>query len=128
MKRSVLIVDDEPNILLSLEFLMRKAGYAVRVAHDGDEALRLIEENAPDLVLLGVGLPKRNGYDVCQTLRADPRRKGIRIVMVTARARDVERDKGFAMGADDYIIKPFSTRMLTERVARLMDMGGPEHG
>ena len=116
MKRSVLVVDDEPNIVLSLEFLMKQAGYEVRVARDGEAALQAIEDRAPDLVLLDVMLPKRDGYDVCQAIRADPRWAGVRILMLTARGREIEREKGLALGADDYITKPFSTREVVERV------------
>jgi two-component system alkaline phosphatase synthesis response regulator PhoP len=116
MKPSVLVVDDEPNIVVSLEFLMQQAGYDVRVAYDGEEALKAVEEKLPDLILLDVMMPKRNGYDVCQTIRANPRWKHTRIVMLTAKGRDVEREKGLALGADDYITKPFSTREVIERV------------
>ncbi|MFO0295731.1 MAG: response regulator transcription factor [Rhodospirillales bacterium] len=120
MAASVLVVDDEPNIVLSLEFLMRQAGYDVRVARDGDAALVAIAERAPDLVLLDVMMPGRDGYEVCQAIRADPACASTRIVMLTARSREVEREKGLAMGADDYVTKPFSTRALVERVQALL--------
>lgn len=120
MAASVLVVDDEPNIVLSLEFLMRQAGYDVRVARDGDAALVAIAERAPDLVLLDVMMPGRDGYEVCQAIRADPACAFTRIVMLTARSREVEREKGLAMGADDYVTKPFSTRALVERVQALL--------
>ena len=124
MRPSVLVVDDEPNIVVSLEFLMKEAGYDVRIAHNGDEALRAIEERAPDVVLLDVMMPKRNGYDLCQTIRANPDWEDVRIIMLTAKGRDVEREKGLALGADDYITKPFSTREVMERVKRdLADSG-----
>jgi len=117
---SILIVDDEPNIVLSLEFLMSQAGYAVRVARDGDAALQAIEESPPDLVLLDVMLPKRDGYELCQTIRTDPRWRDVRILMLTARGREIEREKGLALGADDYVTKPFSTREVVERVRQLL--------
>jgi DNA-binding response OmpR family regulator len=120
MAASVLVVDDEPNIVLSLEFLMRQAGYDVRVARDGDAALVAIAERAPDLVLLDVMMPGRDGYEVCQAIRADPACASTSIVMLTARSREVEREKGLAMGADDYVTKPFSTRALVERVQALL--------
>ncbi len=120
MAASVLVVDDEPNIVLSLEFLMRQAGYDVRVARDGDSALAAIADRAPDLVLLDVMMPGRDGYEVCQASRADPACASTRIVMLTARSREVEREKGLAMGADDYVTKPFSTRALVERVQALL--------
>lgn len=110
MSRSVLIVDDEPSIVLSLEFIIKNAGFDVRVACDGAEALRAIEDSPPDLVLLDVMIPDRDGYDVCQAIRANPIWADIRIIMLTAKGRDIERVKGMALGADDYITKPFSTR------------------
>jgi CheY-like chemotaxis protein len=85
MTRSVLVVDDEPNIVLSLEFLIKQAGYEVRVARDGDAALKAIEERLPDLVLLDVMMPKRDGFDVCETIRANPVWKDIPIIMLTAK-------------------------------------------
>jgi DNA-binding response OmpR family regulator len=120
MARSVLLVDDEPNIVLSLEFLMRQAGYAVRVARDGEAALKAIESEPPDLVLLDVMMPKRDGFDVCQTIRANPAWKGMRIVLLTAKGRDIEREKGLALGADDYITKPFSTREVVQKVKQML--------
>jgi DNA-binding response OmpR family regulator len=125
MAASVLIVDDEPNIVLSLEFLMRQAGYDVRVARDGDAALAAVAERVPDLVLLDVMMPGRDGYEVCQAIRANPACARTRIVMLTARSREVEREKGIALGADDYVTKPFSTRALVDRVR---DMLAPGHG
>ena len=116
MPQSVLVVDDEANILLSLEFLMKKAGYDVRVAHDGEEALAEVRKARPDLILLDVMMPRRNGFDVCEVIRANPDWQGVRIVLLTAKGRDVERVKGLALGADDYITKPFSTREVVERV------------
>ena len=121
MSRSVLVVDDEPNIVLSLEFIMKQAGFEVRVARDGDEALGAIEASPPDLVLLDVMMPKRDGYDVCQTIRANPAWKAIHIIMLTAKGRDIEREKGMALGADDYITKPFSTREVIARVQQFLD-------
>lgn len=123
--RSVLVVEDEPNIILSLEFLMRKAGLQVRVARDGEEALRMMDEETPGVMLLDIMIPMRDGYDVCQTVRANPRWSDVKIIMLTAKGRDVEREKGLALGADDYITKPFSTRDLTRRVLELLqDEGG----
>jgi len=120
MANSVLVVDDEPNIVLSLEFLMKQAGYDVRVARDGEAALRAIEEKVPDLILLDVMIPKRDGYDVCQAIRANPGWKDVRIIMLTAKGREVEREKGIALGADDYITKPFSTREVVDRVEQFL--------
>ena len=122
MSRSVLVVDDEPNIVLSLEFIMKQAGFEVRVARNGDEALGAIAASPPDLVLLDVMMPNRDGYDVCQTIRANPAWKDIHIVMLTAKGRDIEREKGMALGADDYITKPFSTREVIARVEQFLEV------
>jgi DNA-binding response OmpR family regulator len=116
----ILIVDDEPNIVMSLEFLMRKRGHEVRVASDGEQALEAAAEFAPDLVLLDVMLPRRSGYEVCQKLRERPESRHVKILMLTAKGRDVEVTKGLAVGADGYVTKPFSTRDLVEQVERLL--------
>jgi DNA-binding response OmpR family regulator len=116
----VLVVDDEPNIRLSLEFLMRRAGFVVRGVADGDEALAAIAEEPPDLVLLDVTMPRKSGYEVCEAVRANPQWSTVRIVMLTARGRDIEREKGLAMGADDYVTKPFATQDVLARVRALL--------
>ena len=121
MPPTVLLVDDEPNIVLSLEFLVEQAGYEARIARDGESALKAIEERKPDLVLLDVMLPRRDGFDVCRTIRANPEWDDIRIVMLTAKGRDSEREKGLALGADAYITKPFSTREAMEQIKRFLD-------
>jgi DNA-binding response OmpR family regulator len=120
MPSKIMVVDDEPNIVLSLEFLMKRAGYEVRTASNGEDALRAIEEDPPDLILLDVMMPKRDGYEVCQAVRANPEWRDMRIVMLTAKGRDVEREKGLALGADDYVIKPFATQELLDRVRQLL--------
>jgi DNA-binding response OmpR family regulator len=121
--RSVLIVDDEPNIVRALQFLMTKAGYIVRVARDGEQALDEIAKAQPDLVLLDAMMPTRDGFDVCQTIRSNPSWAGVRIIMLTAKGRDIEREKGMAMGADDYITKPFSTKDVVAQVEKLLGPG-----
>ena len=121
MTHSVLVVDDEPHILHSLEFLMKREDYDVRVARDGEAALKAIDERCPDLILLDVMMPKRDGYSVCQTIRANPAWKDLRIIMLTAKGRDIEREKGLALGADDYITKPFSTRDLLKLVRQYLE-------
>ena len=121
MTKSILVVEDEPNIVLSLQFLMKQAGFDVRVARDGDEALREVESRAPDLILLDVMIPKRDGYDVCQTIRANPDWAYIYIIMLTAKGREVDREKGISLGANDYVTKPFSTRDLTEKVKQILN-------
>ncbi len=117
---SVLVVDDEPNIALSLEYLMKGQGFDVRVARDGEAALEALREATPNVVLLDVMMPKRDGYDVCQTVRATPEWRDVRIIMLTAKGRAIEQEKGLALGADDYITKPFSTQEVIERVRQYM--------
>ncbi len=121
MAGEILIVDDEPNIVLSLEFLMKKEGYEVRTASNGEEALNAIKESKPDLVLLDVMMPRVDGYEVCEAVRSDPELNNIRIVMLTAKGREVEREKGMALGADDYVTKPFATRDLVDKVREFMN-------
>jgi DNA-binding response OmpR family regulator len=121
MNKRVLIVDDEPNIVASLEFLMEQAGYEVQVARDGPEALRRAEAFRPQLVLLDVMMPGMNGYEVCQRLRSDERLQPLRILMLSAKGRDVEVTKGLELGADAYMTKPFSTRDLVARVRELLE-------
>ena len=116
----ILIADDEPNIVTSLEFLMRKCDYEVRVARNGEEALQLAEEFRPNVVLLDVMMPLRNGFEVCQRIRENPSLRRVRIVMLSARGRDVEIDKGLSLGADAYVTKPFSTKELLAKVRELL--------
>ncbi|KAF4516586.1 hypothetical protein B566_EDAN003333 [Ephemera danica] len=120
MTKKILIVDDEPNIVISLEFLMKKEGFEVAVASDGDEALAKVASFNPDLVLLDIMMPKKSGFEVCEILRADPERAGLRIIMLTAKGRDTEVAKGIAMGANAYITKPFSTKDLVVRVKEIL--------
>jgi DNA-binding response OmpR family regulator len=121
MTKKILIVDDEPNIVISLEFLMKKEGFEVAVASDGEEALAKVASFDPDLVLLDVMMPKKSGFEVCESLRSDPRHGGLLIVMLTAKGRDTEVAKGMAIGADAYVTKPFSTK---ELLAKVKDMLG----
>lgn len=121
MAYTVLIVDDAPNIVLSLEFLMKQEGYKVSSVGNGEEALDFVQKTKPDLILLDVMMPQKDGYEVCQALRADETMRGIRIIMLTAKGRDVEREKGLALGADDYITKPFSTRDVVEKVRSILN-------
>ncbi|MDY7115105.1 response regulator [Halomonas sp. SSL-5] len=116
----VLVVDDEPNIVLSLEFLMQQAGFEVVTAEDGESALARVEEGVPDLVLLDISLPGISGFDVLERLRGDPTHARLPIIMLTAHGREVEREKGLALGADDYVTKPFSTQALVEKVKSLL--------
>jgi DNA-binding response OmpR family regulator len=120
MARRVLIADDEPNIVLSLEFLMQQAGYEVQVARNGDEALDAVRTFEPDLLLLDVMMPRRSGYEVLQAIRADPAKRRVKVVLLTAKGRDVDVEKGLGLGADAYVTKPFATRELVAKVQALL--------
>jgi DNA-binding response OmpR family regulator len=123
MAKRVLVVDDEPNIVMSLRFLMEREGLEVEVAPTGEAALQALERAPADLVLLDVMMPEIDGFEVCQRIRANPAWAGTPIIMLTAKGRDVERDKGRALGADDYITKPFSTRELVARIKQMLGSG-----
>jgi DNA-binding response OmpR family regulator len=116
----VLIADDEANILISLEYLMKREGFEVSVARDGLAALAEVARQRPDLILLDVMMPGKTGFEVCQDLRADPANAALRIVMLTARGRETDVAKGLALGADAYLTKPFSTRDLVRLVRELL--------
>jgi DNA-binding response OmpR family regulator len=116
----ILIVDDEPSIVIPLEYLMQREGYEVTTATDGEAALQAVAERVPDLVILDVMLPRMSGFDVCRALRSDPRHGRLRILMLSAKGRESEVSKGLALGADAYVTKPFSTRELVVRVRQLL--------
>ena len=120
MPHKILIADDEPNILISLEYLMKREGFEVRLARDGQEALDAILQAPPDLVLLDVMMPRRNGLEVCQEVRTHPELQRVLIVMLTAKGRDTDVAKGLALGANAYVTKPFSTRDLVAQVRALL--------
>lgn len=120
MPKKILLVDDEPNILIPLEYLLKQAGYEVFTANDGEEGLQSIRARLPDLVLLDVTMPKLTGFEVCETVRAKPEWQHIRIIMLSAEGRAVEKAKGLDLGADEYMTKPFSTRVLLECVKNLI--------
>jgi DNA-binding response OmpR family regulator len=121
MARKVLIAEDEPSIVLSLEFLLKNAGHEVAIAHDGAEALRLAGTARPDLLVLDVMLPSIDGFEVCRRLRENAETRGIRVLMLTARGRESEVEKGLTAGADAYMTKPFATRELVRTVERLLE-------
>jgi two-component system, OmpR family, alkaline phosphatase synthesis response regulator PhoP len=120
MSKKILVADDEPNILISLEYLLKREGYTVLLAHDGQEALDVITAERPDLVLLDVMMPKKTGFEVCQAVRASEALQGTKILMLTAKGRDTDLAKGLALGADAYMTKPFSTHDLVQKVAALL--------
>ena len=121
MSHRILIVDDEPNIVISLEYLMKKEGFQVAVATDGETALQLASSFVPDLILLDVMMPKKSGFEVCQALRADPALAATKIIMLTAKGRETAVTKGLALGADVYITKPFSTKNLVHQIRSLLE-------
>jgi DNA-binding response OmpR family regulator len=125
MTHKVLIADDEPNIVISLEFLMKREGHEVSVARDGQQALDAIRSVRPDLVLLDVMMPFKTGYEVLQELRADEAIAHTKVLMLTAKGRDTDTAKGLALGADAYMTKPFSTKELAERVRQMLADGQP---
>lgn len=121
MTYSVLVAEDEPNIVLSLQFIMNKEGFNVRIAEDGDQAIREIEKERPDAILLDIMLPKRDGFSVCETIKSNPEWSGVKVIMLTAKSREEDKQRALNLGADDYITKPFSTRQLVDRVIELID-------
>ena len=124
MSKTVLIADDEPNIVVSLEYLLEQNGYNVKVARNGEEALSSMAQFRPDLILLDVMLPLKSGFEVCQQIRQVPEWQHTRIIMLTAKGRESEVSKGLALGADAYITKPFSTKDLIAEVRKqLADPG-----
>jgi DNA-binding response OmpR family regulator len=120
MSYTILIADDEPNILISLEFLMKREGYTVKLARDGQEAVDAIIEHRPHLVLLDVMMPKKSGFDVCQEIRSHDQVKDTCILMLTAKGRDTDVAKGLALGVNAYMTKPFATKELVEKVKSLL--------
>lgn len=125
MTTKILIADDEPNILISLEYLMKREGYDVQVARDGQEALDTVRRERPRLVLLDVMMPKKSGFEVCQEIRSDESVKDTLVLMLTAKGRDTDVAKGLAMGADGYMTKPFSTKELVQKVRELLAAPAP---
>jgi len=126
MRKKILIADDEPNIVTSLEYLMRKNGYEAGIARNGDEILPLVESFLPDIVLLDVMMPRQSGYAICQQIRARPDWRHIKIVMLSAKGREVEVNKGLSFGADAYVTKPFSNQELLKEIRGLLGRSGTE--
>ena len=121
MPKEILIVDDEPSIVVPIQFLMEQQGYSVLVAENGEDALDLIYKYKPDLILLDIMLPRIDGYEVCEIVRLNPEYRDIKIIFLTAKGREVEIAKGLSLGADAYITKPFSNTELVAKVQELLD-------
>ena len=124
MKKYVLLVEDEPDLNQTVAFNLDSEGYSVESAFNGKEALKLIEDKTPDLILLDLMLPDMSGLEICRILRSSKKTKNIPIMMVTAKGEEIDRIVGFELGADDYIVKPFSIREFMLRVAAMLKRSG----
>ncbi len=118
-RKKIMVVDDEPHVIRSLDFVLTREGYTVTKAEDGERAIELVQKSKPDLMFLDVMMPKKNGYEVCQEIRKNPVLKDIYIIILTAKGRDSDREKGISSGADEVITKPFSPVNVVEKVKRL---------
>jgi DNA-binding response OmpR family regulator len=116
----VLIADDEPAILMSLEFLMRKNGFEVYIARNGAEALQLLGVHTPDVVLLDIMMPDIDGYELCEHIRSQEKTRQTKVIFISAKSRKVDIEKGMEVGADLYVTKPFSTRDLLKKIHNLL--------
>ncbi|MEJ2282365.1 MAG: response regulator [Desulfobacterales bacterium] len=128
MPKEILIVDDEPSIVVPIQFLMEQQGYSVLVAENGEDALDAIYKYKPDLILLDIMLPRIDGYEVCEIVRLNPEYRDIKIIFLTAKGREVEIAKGLALGANAYITKPFSNTELVAKVKELLDNTNENRG
>jgi DNA-binding response OmpR family regulator len=126
MSNKILIAEDEPSIVLSLEFLLRGAGYEVTVARDGNQALHAACLTRPDLIVLDIMLPLLDGFEICRRVRENETLGHTKILMLTARGRGSEIEKSLALGASAYMTKPFSTRELVRKIRELL--AGPQSG
>jgi DNA-binding response OmpR family regulator len=121
VKKKILAVDDEPNILMSIEFILEMEGYEVHVARDGEEALEVAERVRPDLILLDVNMPRKDGYEVCRILRVREVSAGTKVIMLTAKGQTLEKKKGLEVGADEYVTKPFSAEDLLKKIRTMLE-------
>jgi DNA-binding response OmpR family regulator len=120
-KKKILAVDDEPNILMSIEFILEMEGYEVHLARDGEEALEVAERARPDLILLDVNMPRKDGYEVCRILREREDMAGTKVIMLTAKGQTLEKKKGLEVGADEYVTKPFSAEDLLKKIRTMIE-------
>lgn len=118
--KKILVVDDDPYILLSLEFLMKKNGFDVMVARNGTEALELADKQLPDIVLLDIMMPDVDGYAICKHIKSSKKLKEAKVVFMSARSKEADIQKGYDLGASLYVTKPFSTRQLLKQVQELV--------
>jgi len=119
--KKILAVDDEPNILMSIEFILEMEGYEVHTARDGEEALEVAERVRPDLILLDVNMPRKDGYEVCRVLREREHLAGTKVIMLTAKGQTLEKKKGIEVGADEYVTKPFGAEELLDKIRALIE-------
>jgi DNA-binding response OmpR family regulator len=120
----ILVADDDPDIREIVAFRLQRAGYATVQAASGEEALRLVDESAPALCILDVMMPKVNGFEVLRKLRSDPSTQDMLVLMLTASVQDKDVARGFEVGADDYLRKPFNNAELLQRVENLLSRSG----
>jgi DNA-binding response OmpR family regulator len=119
-KKKILAVDDEPNILMSIEFILEMEGYEVHTARDGEEALEIAGRVRPDLILLDINMPRKDGYEMCRILREREDMAGTKVIMLTAKGQTLEKKKGLEVGADEYVTKPFSAEDLLEKIRTMI--------
>ncbi len=120
--KKILIVDDEPNIIMALEYALKKKSYLVYIARDGDEAIRLADENAPDLVVLDIMMPKVDGYEVLRHLKSEsPIKDSVKVVFISAKNKEDDIEKGLSLGADNYLTKPFSIKKLLNEIENQLE-------
>jgi len=118
--KKILVVDDEPNVITSLTFVLKKEGYDVSSAVNGEDALARIQQSKPNLMFLDVMMPKKNGYEVCKEVKGNSSLSDIHIIMLTAKGQEADREKGLNAGADEFMAKPFSPKMVVEKVKELL--------
>jgi two-component system alkaline phosphatase synthesis response regulator PhoP len=118
--KKILIVDDEPHVIKSLTFVLTKEGYDVSSAENGEDAMAKIRQSKPSLVFLDVMMPRKNGYEVCQEVKKDSGLRDIRVIMLTAKGQEADREKGLNVGADEFMTKPFSPMGIVEKVKELL--------
>lgn len=118
--KKILIVDDEPHVIRLLSFMLKKEGYEVATAENGELGVNRAREIKPDLMFLDVMMPKMNGHEVCRTVRADPELSDTRIVMLTASGQQADRDRGLSLGVDEFVTKPFSPRKISQLVKDIL--------
>jgi len=120
LRKKVLIVDDDPNLIKALGWVLRKEGYEFDAAEDGEEALAKVKETQPGVILLDIMMPRKSGYQVCEEVKSSPAGDDINIVILSAKSQQADREKGMACGANEYITKPFSPQTIVNKVKELL--------